>query len=189
MLVLGLWPVDARADWHLTPFFGLLLGGETTFNDPDRAAGTTKSVYGGSASVLTPGILGLEADFGYVPGFFERRGGTEVTDSRVITLTGNAIVTLPVWLTRESLRPYVVGGLGFMQVNVTTLVPTLDIDRRVLAFDAGAGVVGFVSPWTGVRFEIRHFRSLASSEERGGVAFGRPHLSFWRLSAGVVLRR
>ena len=56
------------------------------------------------------------------------------------------------------------------------------------AFNVGAGAIGFLTPRTGVRFELRHFRTFdrEPSEVSADVA---PKLSFWRATVGVVIRR
>ena len=40
--------------------------------------------------------------------------------SRVTTLSGNVMVAAPLAITRESLRPYVVAGLGLTQARTET---------------------------------------------------------------------
>jgi hypothetical protein len=53
----------AAADWHLTPFIGVVFGGDTNLVDLDQAAGERKVTYGGSGMYLGAGLLGVEIDF------------------------------------------------------------------------------------------------------------------------------
>lgn len=189
-LLACLWPARASADWYLMPFIGVTFGGETNFVDLEQAAGATKRVYGGSVGVLGAGVVGLEIDFGYSPGFFEREDGSRlIVASRVTTLMGNVIIAAPLRWTRESLRPYFVAGLGLMRPRIDDVLDVFEVKSNLLGLDLGGGVIGFFTERTGVRFDLRHFRNLSEEDAGGGLGFGATHLSFWRASAGVVLRR
>lgn len=180
-------PAPAGADWLITPFVGLKFGGETNpLVDLETAAGEKKLAVGGSVSLLGDGLLGLEADFGYSPRFFEREGGL-VVRSYVWTLTGSVILAAPLGLTRESLRPYVVGGLGLIRARSEDLANVVGIDSNLLGLIVGGGAVGFVTSKVGLRFDIRRFSRL-SREDPAAVALGPTPLNFWRASVGVVLR-
>jgi hypothetical protein len=186
-------PADARADWLITPFLGATLAGQTVHVDLEQGAGSTQFIFGGAGAWLTDGVFGFEADFAYAPRYFEgdARPGL-VTNSYLYTLTGNVIVTLPLSVTRESLRPYVIGGLGVMDGHleeVANILPEVIIvqERPSAALNIGAGVIGFVTRNTGARFDLRHVRSLSRDESPLTGAL-RTKLSFWRITAGVTLR-
>jgi hypothetical protein len=52
----------------------------------------------------------------------------------------------------------------------------------------GAGAIGLLSPRTGLRFELRHFRTFDREvNEASGETDAK--LSFWRVTVGVVIRR
>ena len=109
-VILFLWvivwfpPAYASADWILSPFIGLKMGGDTNFVDLDQGAGATKLTLGGSAGLLGDGVLGVEADFGYSPRFFETATRARlVFRSSVTTLMGN--VTPPDVTTLFHARP------------------------------------------------------------------------------------
>ena len=70
---LGVWlvAVPARADWQFAPFIGFTLGGDTTLLDPDHAADKNHWSFGGSAALISKGLIGVEGLFLYTPGFFE----------------------------------------------------------------------------------------------------------------------
>jgi hypothetical protein len=132
-------------------------------------------------------MFGVEGDFGYSPRFFERnnRAGL-VSDSNVTTLVGNVIVTLPLSITRESLRPYVVGGAGLIHAAAADLIDLFNVDGNLFGYDVGGGAIGMFDPNIGVRFEVRQFRTVHEFEHP--LQDRRAHLSFWRATIGVTIR-
>jgi hypothetical protein len=148
--------------------------------------GNKKLTLGGSVALLSDGLLGLEADFAHTPGFFQGNALPGlVRSSRVTTLHGNVVVAAPLALTRESLRPYVVGGLGLIQARTGDLV--FPLEKDLLGLSLGGGAIGLISERTGLRFDVRRLKAI--SGEDGPLARpGRSRLSFWRVSAGVILR-
>ena len=181
-------PQRASADWLITPFLGTTFGGESPFVNLEQSGGTPKkTIFGGSVALVPPQIFGVEADFSYSPRFFEQdpRGGL-VTGSNLSTWTGNIILAMPLSITHESLRPYLVGGGGLIHAGSSDIANIVSFDRNLAAIDVGGGAVGLVSNRSGFRFEVRHFRSLYSSDVP--LRDGRAHLSFWRASIGVTIR-
>jgi hypothetical protein len=192
-LLFVLSPRVADADWIFAPFIGTTFAGSTALPDLDQGASSSQLIFGGSAGLWTSGILGVEGDFSYAPRYFESDDPFGViTGSNVFTLGGNVVIATPVSISRESLRPYLIGGLGWMHVSIdelTSVLPELlGRARNSVALNFGGGVVGFISPRTGVRFEVRHFRSL-EHEEAFLTRESESLLSFWRVTGGVVIRR
>jgi hypothetical protein len=185
-MVVLLRPVEARADWLITPFLGGSFAPETTLLVFDEGAGR-KLTLGASVALLSDLLFGIEADIGHTPGFFEGDDPRSlVLTSRVTTLTGNVIVAAPLAVTRESLRPYVVGGLGLLQPRSKHVGNLFPVDFNLLGLDLGGGAIGFLTPRTGIRFDLRHFRAI--SGEDGPLAEpGVSRLSFWRATAGLTL--
>ena len=183
------WSSEARADWLFTPFIGSSFGTETSYLILEPGANNSQLIFGGSASLLSHGIFGVEADFGYAPRFFERdnRSGN-ISGSNVTTLTGNIIAAVPLSVSRESLRPYVIGGVGMIHAAAeVTAFDFLTFDDTFAGFNAGGGAIGLITPRTGVRFEIRHFQSLKDAPNPL-TGEGSARLSFWRATVGVVIR-
>ena len=175
----------AFAEWQLRPFVGATFAGETTLFDLDHAANENKFTFGANA-VLLGEFLGVEADFGHTPGFFERGTQNLVVGSRVTTLTGNVVLALPKRLAQYSLRPYVVGGAGIMHARSADVFDVLTVSRTLAALDVGGGVTGFFTNRVGVSWDVRYFRSLGAGDNNG-LSFGNEHLSFWRaMMAGVI---
>jgi hypothetical protein len=178
---------SARADFLVTPFVGGVFGGRTTLLDLDTGAASARHwTFGGSAAWLSDQVLGVEADFATVPGFFQNSSGTGlVTDSRVTTLTGNVLAAMPLSITRESLRPYVSGGLGLMHASVEDLIG-LNESGDWLGLQIGGGAIGLITERAGVRFDLRHCRALSRDTTLRGERTAK--LSFWRATVGVTLR-
>ena len=178
---------EARADFFITPFLGSEFAGSTTLLDLDTGAASSKHwTFGGSAAWLSDRILGVEADFSIVPGFFQNSSGTGlVIGSRVTTLTGSVIVALPLSVTRESLRPYAVGGLGLLHATSEDIL-SLNESGDWLGLQIGAGAIGLITNRAGVRFDLRHLRALSRDTTLRGEQTSK--LSFWRATIGVTLR-
>ncbi len=179
-------PAPAAADWVVTPFAGVKLGGQTDFVDLEREAAKTKFTFGVAGGLLGDGLLGVEADLAYVVRAFQRGGRAGlVASSHVTTLTGSVLVTLPRRLTRESLRPYAVGGVGATHVAIQDVLGLFKVDRTLATLAVGGGVLGPLSARTSLRADVRYIRDLGAG---GPDALGGTRLRFWRATAGVMLR-
>jgi len=145
------------------------------------------SVLGVSAVRLSDGWVGLEADLGHAPGFFER-GQREIVlpGSYVTTLTASAVATLPVRITRESLRPYLIVGGGALRARARDLTGVFSVLSTMPVVAVGGGATGFVSNAFGLRFDVRQFRSLGRGDD--ALALDGPRVRYWRGSIGLVFR-
>jgi hypothetical protein len=194
LVVLCGFPREARPDYLFIPFIGGTFAGRTAFlTGVEQGAGTQRVTFGGSAGWLSSGILGVEGDFSYTPGLFQRDTTRPIPvglvfDSTAATFSGSVILAVPQRVSGYSLRPYLVGGLGLIHygLNYDEVFPTVDDDS--LGLNVGGGAIGYLTRRTGVRFELRHFRSL--SREANDLSLEvLPRLSFWRFTVGVVIRR
>ena len=179
----------ARADYIFNPFVGGTFAGTTAFSDLEHVTDSSHVIFGGGAGWLSSGVFGVEGDFAYVPRFFEQNN-LLVSASTVVTLTGNVIVAAPLRVTGYSLRPYLVGGVGLIHTGITYTQPAFapPVDDNSFGMNLGAGAIGLLSPRTGLRFELRHFRTFNRDvDELTGDRTAR--LSFWRFTVGVVIRR
>ena len=191
-LLLGGTP-QASAEWQVKPFVGPTFGGSTTFVHPADAAGRPHAALG-ITGVLLGDVLGVEADVGYVRGFFGDRDvivgkSAPVVASSAVTLTGNVVVALPRRMAQYTLRPYFVGGAGLIRARIDPGVggEGLQVASTLPGVDLGGGVTGFLSRRVGLGWDVRHFRSVGTGEERG-QSFGPEQLSFWRASMAVAIR-
>lgn len=184
---LGL-PADARADWLVTPFAGVTFGAETTFLDFGGGTKVKHWTFGASGALLSDRIFGLEADLSWVPGFFEGDDPHQlVSQSRVIALFGNVIAAVPLAVSRESLRPYILGGLGLVHANPNDLVEFEAGGRNSLGLQLGGGAFGLITDRTGVRFDLRQTRTVGRARNNLTGGSG-TRVSFWRATIGVTFR-
>jgi hypothetical protein len=179
-------PRASSAEWQIKPFVGVTYGGATTYFDPEHAVGHPNPAIGVSGMFLGD-IFGVEADFGHAPGFFQRDNQVLVSDSSATTLTGNIVVALPRRLAEYSLRPYFVGGAGFMAVRLDLALGNPFISRNLQAMDLGGGVTGFLTKRIGVSWDVRYFRSIDRTFE-SGLSLASEQLSFWRANMAVAIR-
>ncbi len=187
LFVMVAFPGSARADWYLTPFVGLKFAGDTRIADLESGASNTKLTYGGIVGLIDDRVLGVEADFGYSPRFFERSSGTLVARSHVLTLMGNVVLSAPRALTGDSLRPFVSGGAGLMHVNIDDVAGVLGTRKNSFGINVGGGATGRLTDVTSLRFELRYFRSITNDDPEA-IGFGSTRLSFWRAGVGLTLR-
>jgi opacity protein-like surface antigen len=177
---------EARADWLITPFTGLAFGAETSLLTVEVDAHKGRHwLLGGSGGWLSDRILGVEADLVFVPGFFQGDDDL-VLSSSVTTVFGSVIAAVPLSVSRESLRPYIAGGLGLVRVHMEDKFQLTEDDSS-LGLQFGGGALGFITGRTGMRFDLRHIRSLARATDPATGARG-AKLSFWRATVGVTFR-
>ena len=179
----------ARADFLVTPFVGVTFGAETGFLILDQTAIASKDLmFGGSWGWLSDHVFGVEAEVSFAPGFFKAEDPEGlITADSVAAFFGNVIAALPVSVTREGLRPYLVGGLGSLRIRLDDLLGLASVPDNSLALQLGAGALGFVNDRAGLRFDLRHIRSLARTTNEFTLE-RTSKLSFWRASVGVAIR-
>ena len=194
-------PARAGAEWHFTPMGGYTMFGNTSFVDPEQGTGKRHLHAGGSVAWLSRGIFGLEALGIWTPEFFEGKqsllGSIDAIDSsRTVSLMGNVVLTLPQRWTEYGLRPFVSGGWGLLHSSTRSarsaggaLAPgdVFTFDVNLSGFNVGGGAIGFISPRTGVRFDVRYHSTLRRTGD--APSFGPAHLRYMTASLGVVLRR
>jgi hypothetical protein len=177
----------ASADIFVSPFLGLKFKGDTNDLDLENGAAETKASLGISGVVVSDRGLGVELELGYSPRFFERADRTLIGRSGVGTLMGNLMLALPTSITRDSLRPYAVAGLGWIHASANDTLAFSDVNNDFLGLTLGVGAVGFIGDVTGLRFDLRYLKSI-SSGDISDVSGDSARLSFWRATIGVVFR-
>jgi hypothetical protein len=179
-------PGVARADVFVVPFAGIKFGGSTSIVDLELAASKRALTLGASAIQLSNRVIGYEIDFGSVTGYFENGDlGLIKPGSYVIDLTGNVLLSLPPGATRGGLRPYLVAGGGLIHAEAEDVFEVFQIRRTVPAVTLGVGAVGLLTNNVGVRFDLRHLRSLSKDASVGLV--GR-RIAYSRFTLGLLLR-
>ena len=183
-------PATARADFFVIPFAGIKFGGSTSIVDLELAADKNKLVLGAAALKIGQSVLGYEVEFGTMPAYFENdeeaverplvKAGSYVSD-----LTGSLVLSFPPSFTRSGLRPYAVIGGGLIHAESADFLEVFQVRRTVPAITLGFGATGLITNNVGVRFDLRHLRSISRDAPSGGV--GR-HIDYWRFTMGLLLR-
>jgi hypothetical protein len=178
------------AEKQVRGFVGLTFAGSTTFFDAEQAAKGPNRLIGSSFSVLGE-IVGVEADVGWSPGFFQSgdQNPPLVSKSGVTTVMGNVIIAVPKRLTEYTLRPCAVAGMGLMHLRIDHPFGVLPVRENLPSLAFGGGAIGFLSRTVGVGWDVRRISSVKSAAEVTGITIGGPgRLSFWRASMALVVR-
>jgi hypothetical protein len=185
-------PSMVCAEWQVRPFIGYTFGSETSFIDPEHAIDNQNVVWGATGGWLGD-VIGLEADFGRAPGFFQTEEadvdpGLKVVQSAVTTLTGNVVIALPRRMAGYSLRPYFAGGAGLMHVDMLGRNGAFRHNRTLPTLSLGGGVTGFISNRVGLNWDVRRVSTFRGEGETLGNSLGDEQLSLWRATMAVALR-
>ncbi len=166
----------ARADVLLTPFLGVVFGGE---------APAKQFNYGVSLALLAGGTFGLEIDAALTPNFFDSDSNA-LEDGNVSTVMANLMVAAP--MSGARLRPYASAGVGIMHAKATSVGNVFELDENNLGVNLGVGAIGFMGDKVGIRGDVRYFRAVQDSNAGDGVDLDFAALSFWRGTLGLVFR-
>jgi opacity protein-like surface antigen len=179
-------PAIAAADWLVSPYLGARFAGSTTFFLGREGTEDNKFTFGSSIGLLTDGVLGVEADIAFVPGFFE---GSEsfVESSLVTTVMGNVLIAAPLGIAQYGLRPYVTGGAGLLRARGDA-PPGPVINSNLFGMNVGGGAIGPISPRSSLRFDLRYYRNLRGDVDATTVNREDVELSFWRGTVGLTFR-
>lgn len=196
LLILGGAAKPASADWLLTPYVGVVFGGSVNnFNVNNLADEFEQRVsFGGSATWMGAGKLGLEVDYHLAPNFYQITGGTGNVelldlDSSVQTLMGSVVLGAPIGGTSgPGIRPYAAAGIGLMRARLTGADDLFDnLSNNELGVNVGGGVHVFFSDNVGLRGDARYFRGLRKGDD-GGEDLDLEDFDFWRATLGVTFR-
>jgi opacity protein-like surface antigen len=188
----------ASADWLFTPYLGVSFGGDANFGDEGDFEDTLerKMTFGGSATWMGAGIVGVEIDFGTTPNLFTFTSGDddfEFGDGHLTTLMGNIIVGAPIGgQTGVGVRPYGTVGVGLLRSSIDGVGAgdfLDDLSSNDLGFNAGAGAHVFFNDNVGLRGDIRYFRTVGgtgSDDDLVDLEF--EDFDFWRGTVGVTFR-
>ena len=183
----------ARADVLFTPYIGVTFGGNADFGDVgDFDDNFEKKVtFGGTITWMGAGIIGVEADLGVTPNFFENTSGDDdfdFGDSNVTTLMGNLVVGAPIGgQSGPGFRPYASGGIGLIRSSIGAGDLFDDLSKNELGFNVGAGAHIFFGDNVGIRGDIRYFRSLQDDDDEL-LDLRLANFDFWRSTVGVTFR-
>lgn len=168
--------VPARADILLTPFLGVTFGADTA---------TRQFTYGFSAAVLSQGMIGLEFDAALTPNFFDADSAT-FADGNVSTAMLNLMISSSAQ--GAPLRPYVSAGAGILHSRATSVGNVFELNDNQFGLDVGVGAIAKLAGTTGLRGDIRYFRSLQDANGGDGIDLDLGSLDFWRATLGLSFR-
>ena len=178
--MLALSPSTAQADWLFAPSAAYPFAGDTL--------GGIAPAFAFGLGWLDEESVGLEAEVGYAPRFFDADGDFTGTGS-VFSLMGNLMIG---GSSTGRVMPYVTGGAGYLRMQVTSDEGRFTSSTVEPGFNAGAGIIGFLRDGIGLRGDVRYFRSfrdLPPSWTRGvAIDIAPGNFDFWRASIGVTIR-
>jgi hypothetical protein len=179
-LCLVLLPSVAQADWLFTPSLAYPFGGDTV----DRY----HPAYGFSFGPIDEEGFGFEADLGVAPRFFDGSREDFTGSGSVLTLMGNLLIAGA----GARFNAYVVGGIGYMQMRVTSDGGTFETTTHEIGYNAGGGFFYFLNARVGLRGDVRYIRSFQDGEPswtRGvDVDLAPSAFDYFRGAVGVTLR-
>ena len=175
---------SAQADWILTPYAGIVFGGDLGIEDNDDLdLEQGHSVYGLSLGYMSDSALGFEFDFGYSPDFF----GTEqsiVPENNLVTAMGNLVLNAPLG---SNGRIYASAGGGVLKSRVSDSSEVVDISRSDFGVNAGVGLILPLGERFGVRGDVRYFRNIGDPEPDDEFDLDFGSFDFWRATAGLAI--
>jgi len=176
----------AYADGFVVPNIGVNFGGDASATLIDATQDSSKVSYGVVAGFMSDGIFGVEEDFAYAPNFFGKGGS--INSDRTLTLMTNLLIGIPIGGQHGAgVRPYASVGLGLINRNVDSFVPSTNFSANNLGYDLGAGVMGYFANHVGIRAGVQYFRNF----ERTGaniIGLDAGEFNFFRGSVGVLFR-
>ena len=175
---------SAQADWILTPYAGIVFGGDLGIEGNDNLdLDQRHGVYGLGLGYMGDSALGFEVDFGYSPDFF---GGDDsiVPDNNLTTLMANLVLNAPLG---TSGRVYLSAGGGLMKSSVNDTEDFFDVSRNDFGVDAGVGIIVPLGESFGLRGDVRYFRNIGDPEPDDEFDLDFGSFDFWRATAGLSI--
>lgn len=165
---------SARAEVLLTPFLGEVFGGSTD---------TSHTTYGGAVGFLAGGLLGFEAEFGYVKDYFGTGATSAALQSNKLqSLSANFMIAVP----SGSFRPYGTAGLSLLRPELTGRTEFVDIKEDKGGYNIGGGLLLGLGDHAALRGDLRYFRAFGDLE--AGAALNPGTLDYWRGVGGLTFR-
>jgi hypothetical protein len=184
LLLTALTPGVARADFLLTPFFGVNFGGDSGEELSD-AVDASKYNWGVSLAWMGAGVFGFEGDIGYSNDFF---GKTDAGGSSVLTMSGNLLLGIPFGGQQGfGVRPYGVVGVGVVRPDGDAFPESEAFGENHIAWNFGGGVKVFFAH-VGIRADVRYFRTFEAVDLFDFDVNEAGDLDFTRGSVGLILR-
>lgn len=174
----------AGAQVAVTPFVGASFAGETGFVDLEGTAGDVKPLYGVSVGWRVTRRLLVAFEGSWMPHFL-RDTGELVERGRLTSWIGQADCVI--WPRPSASRPqlFVTGGIGVVRVDLDDVLDAFAERSIVPAATVGGGVLLPLRDRVRLRSDVRYVRSTFAEGGRSG--FDTRHVSFWRVTSGVMV--
>lgn len=144
----------------------------------------SRTTYGGALTVMGDGPFGFEIEGGYTPDFFGNADDFLGTNN-VTTLMGNILLGSRFG---ENGRLYASVGGGLLKSRAEDIDQFFDVSRNDFGVSGGVGAMGFFGNNLGVRGDVRYFRNIGDPEPDNEFDIDFGSFSFWRGTAGIVLK-
>ncbi len=165
---------NVHSDTMLSAHAGAAFGGDLD---------SSPTTYGGALTFMGDGAFGFEIEGAYTPDFF---GDDTIAfdENNVSSLMGNILLGTG----GERGKVFLTVGAGIMQSRATDVDDFFDVDSNDFAASAGIGGIGYVADRLGIRGDVRYYRNLGDPEPDNEFDIDFGEFSFWRATAGLVLR-
>jgi len=170
-------PAPARAEVILTPFAGKAFSGTLD---------SSRTTYGASLGFLGGGVFGFEGEFSYVKDFFGQLdvAPDAVTSNNVQSISADVIAAVPA----RSVRLYASAGVSLLRPALTDRTSTIVLTEDKLGYNAGGGLMIFLSDHVGVRGDLRYFKAFNDLQTGSGLSIGIASLDYWRGTVGLTFK-
>ena len=166
---------SVQADTMISGHAGKAFGGD--LND-------SRTTYGGALTFMGDGAFGFEIEGAYTPDFFADEG-LVFDEDNVSTLMAHILIGGRMG---ERGRIFASVGGGLLKSRAHDVDEFFDVDRNDFGASAGAGAMGFFNDNFGIRGDVRYFRNLGDPEPDNEFDIDFGDFSFWRGTAGIVLK-
>jgi opacity protein-like surface antigen len=179
-------PGLARADFLITPFFGVNFGGDSG-QELSNAVDASQYNWGVSIAWMGAGVFGVEGDIGYSDDFF---GKTDRGGSSLLSMSGNLLLGIPFGGQEGfGVRPYGVVGVGVVRPEGDAFPEAEAFGDNRVAWNFGGGVKVFFASHVGMRADVRYFRTFEAVDVLDiDLDADTGDLDFTRGSIGLILR-
>jgi opacity protein-like surface antigen len=167
-----------HADTMISGHAGKVFGGDLD---------DSRTTYGGALTFMGDGAFGFEIEGGYTPDFF---GEPDLVlgNNNVSTLMGSILLGSSFGQTGRGGRVYASVGGGLLKSSAKSVDDFFDVDRNDFGVTGGVGAMGFFTDNLGVRGDVRYFRNIGDPEPDNEFDIDFGNFSFWRGTAGLVLK-
>ena len=145
----------------------------------------SRTTWGGALTFTGDGAFGFEIEGAYTPDFFG--DSAAFRENNVSTLMGNILLGAHFGDTRPGMVYATVGG-GLLKTRVTDVDEFFDVDNTDWGVSGGVGAMGFFTDHIGLRGDARYYRNLGDPEPDNEFDIDFGEFSFWRGTAGIVLK-